>query len=1342
MRSPKRKESYWQDVAQDKKVPKTRLRIRVCEESDDATSSSAAGGDPPCIGTQLDTPPDQHKAGPGPQQPINQRTKRNRRLYETTKWSLEEKKKILHCFAYSRFEKWGRLKRDVFEKRLNEAELPPEKMEATNISKLESIVSQIHIYLAKEEIERIRKEAQTEAANDFMLIGEDKQLEYGRSQWKREEKWILLWAIEFAREKYSNQRVQSKEWQRIFHHHCPNKKGVPRSKLTSQKYNIIEQKLFTEEQIADMKNKVKVMVEKQKCPIEEPIEVPEDGYTTQNERERSTPPQEQLRPPTRGRNNIAQRLRTEPAPPEPPDSPPPSSSSESEDPDSPARPQRRTRFDQTPPRPPNDRTSEIEPEQRELEEELANKIEETKGMSMEDRPKLIKLKVNKKFKELLKKVNQGLTRLIPVGTSLTEINCAHYGAALYIQNKVAPDYVEKRTNGTRKKSKEPLWKKKIEKKISQLRAEISQITTYLNNQIQGRKLLRKINNIKRKYNVTNNEQMEGKLAEHQATVKALAAELRNKEKKIRTKQINKQFAENPRVVYRNMARETIVVQEPPKKEELERFWRPLFEDPKEHQESQWIENVREKNSRKQVMPELIITEELVRRKIKEYSNFKTPGIDKIPNFWLKKMTALHPHYALTFMKLQKGEEQSPEWLTVGNTNLLPKSKETQLPNKYRPICCLSTTYKWLTGIIADAIYEHLDAGNYLEKEQKGCIRKKLGTKDQLLINKTILEDCRRRQRNLSMAWIDYKKAFDSVPHSWILRCLELCNISREIKTFLSNQMEKWKTTITLNHMEGQIQIPDVKIQRGIFQGDSLSPLLFCLAIDPLSKILKNYDIGYDLSKERGKKNKKKINHLLFMDDLKIYAESDEKLSQLIEAVREFSRDINMEFGLDKCSKCTIRKGKKIAAENIELENGDCIEDLADDSSYKYLGIEENATIEHKQVREKVKKEYLNRLKKICKSELTPKNKITAINQLAIPVVTYGFGIIDWPQYELDILDVKTRKTLTLHKVIYRNQCLDRIYLPRNEGGLGLTEIDHAYRASIVSLGQYLKSTEEENMKLVEQQHRDTLPQQISITKLAENFGGELIVEREGDEHTPATMVARKTRSKYSKKAQKDKVVKWKEHKRAGKFQEELEKDYIDKEGSLHWLRNGTLGYDGERILVGAQDQGLLTNGFKKMAGISQNDRCRFCHTEVESVNHLVSGCKILMADGYYTARHNKICRYLHWKICKEMKIEVKDKVWEHEPEPVVANRNITIFYDKIIPAGRYIEGSAIKPDIVIWNRQDKTAKIVEVTVPNDYGLNRAESIPGRPSAQEVQVAAIKGTITILKRALGYNENNA
>ena len=112
------------------------------------------------------------------------------------------------------------------------------------------------------------------------------------------------------------------------------------------------------------------------------------------------------------------------------------------------------------------------------------------------------------------------------------------------------------------------------------------------------------------------------------------------------------------------------------------------------------------------MPALHITTQIVRKKITQYGNFKSPGIDKIPNFWLKKLNSLHPHYASTFNKLINNQEESPDWLAHGKTSLLPKSEETQMANKYRPICCLNTTYKLLTGIIADYIL-HLPGGRGL-----------------------------------------------------------------------------------------------------------------------------------------------------------------------------------------------------------------------------------------------------------------------------------------------------------------------------------------------------------------------------------------------------------------------------------------------------------------------------------------------------------------------------------------------------------------------------------------------------------------------------------------------------
>ena len=83
---------------------------------------------------------------------------------------------------------------------------------------------------------------------------------------------------------------------------------------------------------------------------------------------------------------------------------------------------------------------------------------------------------------------------------------------------------------------------------------------------------------------------------------------------------------------------------------------------------------------------------------------------------------------------------------------------------YKPITCLCTTFKVMTAIIADAIQSHLYKYNLIPEEQKGNRRDSWGTKDQLLIDKMILRNSRQCKTNLHVAWIDYKKVFDSLTH--------------------------------------------------------------------------------------------------------------------------------------------------------------------------------------------------------------------------------------------------------------------------------------------------------------------------------------------------------------------------------------------------------------------------------------------------------------------------------------------------------------------------------------------------------------------------------------------------
>ena len=112
----------------------------------------------------------------------------------------------------------------------------------------------------------------------------------------------------------------------------------------------------------------------------------------------------------------------------------------------------------------------------------------------------------------------------------------------------------------------------------------------------------------------------------------------------------------------------------------------------------------------------------------------------------------------------------------------------------------------------------------LPEEQKGCRKGARGTNDSLYTDRAVIKKFKSRNKNLAMAWTDYKKAYVMIPHSWIIECLDLFAVAENIKSLLVNSMEKWKVILC----SGNSELAEVKIERGIFQGDSISPLVFSI----------------------------------------------------------------------------------------------------------------------------------------------------------------------------------------------------------------------------------------------------------------------------------------------------------------------------------------------------------------------------------------------------------------------------------------------------------------------------------------------------------------------------------
>ena len=116
----------------------------------------------------------------------------------------------------------------------------------------------------------------------------------------------------------------------------------------------------------------------------------------------------------------------------------------------------------------------------------------------------------------------------------------------------------------------------------------------------------------------------------------------------------------------------------------------------------------------------------------------------------------------------------------------------------------------------------------------------------------------------------------------------MMGIAKNVVNFLGKMMKSWRVELVY----GAETLKEVPINRGIFQGDVVSLLLLVFALIPLTHILRTPNPRYKF------RTGETINHLLFMDDLKLYCKSERTLFSFIQTVRIFREDIGMQFGID------------------------------------------------------------------------------------------------------------------------------------------------------------------------------------------------------------------------------------------------------------------------------------------------------------------------------------------------------------------------------------------------------------------------------------------------------------
>lgn len=560
-------------------------------------------------------------------------------------------------------------------------------------------------------------------------------------------------------------------------------------------------------------------------------------------------------------------------------------------------------------------------------------------------------------------------------------------------------------------------------------------------------------------------------------------------------------------------------------------------------------------------------------------------------------------------------------------------------------------------------------------EQGGGRIKTKGSKELLIVDYIITKQARKKLRNISVAWIDYRKAFDSVPHSWLLEVLKIHGIHEKLINLLQSLMKTWRTSLLIRDGDEMKESGCIRINRGVFQGDTLSAIWFCMAINPLSMLLRNTEYGYVIDKQRNIR----VNHSLYIDDLKLYGANSEQIRGLLEIVSLFSDSIGMSFGVDKCATLEVRRGKiQNTSLGTTLMNQTTISSLNEHESYKYLGIKQALDIKTSEMKKIYREKLLKRVGILLRSKLNSRSLFTAINIWAIPTLAYSFGILTWSTTDLQEMDRALRGMLTKHGVHHPHSSTARLYIPRHQGGRGLLNLERTHQENIIRLRNYFQGKNSPFFRAVREADQD-----ISILRLSG------------------------TNTQRSGSTVEELIEEWSSKALHGRYPSCLKKENINKKESLTYLTAGYLYPETEGRLLAIQDQVVPTRMYQKnIAKLNiPSDRCRKCSQAPETLQHMTSSCPI-MAPRDYLERHNSMAKIYHQRIALKLGL-LREEQPNHlyTPKTLLQNTRYKLYWDFALVTDRAVMHN--RPDITLFDAESKICMLIEFTIPADDNITKA-----------------------------------
>ena len=446
------------------------------------------------------------------------------------------------------------------------------------------------------------------------------------------------------------------------------------------------------------------------------------------------------------------------------------------------------------------------------------------------------------------------------------------------------------------------------------------------------------------------------------------------------------------------------------------FWRDLYES----ESVEWSE--REAASPREVTTQQGLLRPFTQLEIKTFLRSMRVGAAGCDGIKLPTLRALEVSELCEWFNLFLLLGMLPRCLKRFRTTLIPKVQSPTLPSQYRPISVGSYVRRLFCGILAKrmAVIEthHLQKGF---KPIEGCAV-------QSYTLRAIVDEYIGKNKSLSYAFMDVKKAFDSVSHHALRKAYIRADLPRGLIDLLED-MYVDNTTILSADPSQSI----VKLRRGVLQGDPLSPILFNLIMDDVAaEATPHYAASLGGAR---------VSSLLFADDAVLFGETPEGLQRNVTNFIERMAVYGLEVNAAKCAAVHIRadgrRKRWYIAKDVPLYAGqESIRSLNIGESYKYLGLRTSV----KTGVSSAEKELRVMLGRLTSSVLKPQQRLAVLKINVIPKLLYETTLEFRSDCLLNDLDIRVRKEVRRWLHLPKDVPIPAFHAEVEDGGLGIQSL--------------------------------------------------------------------------------------------------------------------------------------------------------------------------------------------------------------------------------------------------------------------------------------------------------------